>query len=141
MKNLMTFIATLTVSATVFAGTKDLKIMNTLENAGADSEQFMSQIHVGLDNVECAYSNVSKRYDCNMTDIAAKEGQGAPLVLTGKKAKSVYNLLIAAGAPTDNGMGKVFVSSKSIRCSQSVEVVADGSAAERTSCSIDTSAE
>ena len=96
MKNMMTILAVLTVTSTVFAGSQDLKTLTTLLEAGAESEQFMSQLHVGLDNVECAYSNISEGYDCNMTDIFANEGQGAPLVLNGEKAKSVYDLLVAA---------------------------------------------
>ncbi|MDD4974951.1 MAG: hypothetical protein PHY93_11405 [Bacteriovorax sp.] len=141
MKKIVTFFAILTVSSTVFAGSKDLKVFSTLLKAGASSEQFMSQVHVSLDNVECEYSNISKAYDCNMTDILANEEEGASLVLSGKKAKSVFRLLIAHGAPSDNGMGKVFVSAKSIRCSQAVKGVTDGTAADRTSCTIDISAE
>ncbi|MGZ3788997.1 MAG: hypothetical protein ACXVLQ_10760 [Bacteriovorax sp.] len=141
MKKIVTFLVILTASSAVFAGHKDLKVLKTLLKAGASSEQFMSQLHVGLDNVECAYSTISKAYDCNMTDIFANEEQGASLVLNGRKAKSIFRLLINSGAPSDNGMGKVFVSAKSIRCSQAVKGVADGSAADRTSCTIDSGAE
>lgn len=121
--------------------TKDLRTLNTLLQVGVASEQFMSQVHVGLDQIECAYSMVSKVYDCNMTDISANEAAGATLNLTGNKAKAVYAILVKAGAPSDNGMGKIFLSAKSIRCSQAVAGVMDGSAAERTHCSFDVSAD
>lgn len=134
MKGTLLFFTILTLSSSVFAGTKDLKVFNVLLKAGASSEQFMSQVHVGLDDIECEYSNLSKKYDCNMTDISANDGTGGSLVLTGKKAESIFKLLEKNGAQSDNGMGKVFISTKSIRCNQAVSGVADGSAADRTSC-------
>lgn len=139
MKRTMNALAltALLVSSNAFAGKEDLKVMNTLFKVGAQSEQFMSQIHVGLDDISCSYSHQSDRYECAMTDISANEGQGAPLILSGRKAAKVFAILLDAGATPDNGMGKFFVGAKSLRCTQSVEGVADGSAADRTGCSIE----
>jgi hypothetical protein len=80
---------------------------------------------------------ISHNYDCSMTDISANDGQGATLQLTGKKARAVFNILEDAGAKSDNGMGKIYLSLESIRCSQAVKGVAGGSASERTSCTFD----
>lgn len=136
-QKLMILAAALSFSTAAFAGTKDLKIFKTLVKIGAENEQFMSQAHLGLDNVECAYSNISGQYDCNMTDISADGGNGAPLNLVGKKAHKLFDLLAANGAISDNGMGKVFLSVAYIRCTQAVPEVAEGSEADRTWCGIE----
>ena len=134
---LMIMVATLTLSSTVFAsGSNDLKIFNTLLSVGAEFEQFMSQMHLGLNSIECSYSNVTHESACNMTDIAANNGQGANLVLSGEKAAAMIGLLAEAGAPTDNGMGRFYIAASSIRCTQAVAGVSDGSEEERTNCSI-----
>lgn len=129
--------ALVSISCSAFAGQKDLKTLNTLLNVGVQSEQFMSQVHVGIDDVECSYSRVSQRTQCSLNDISANEGQGAILNLSGKKASKLLALLVANGAPTDQGMGKLFASAKSIRCTQSVSVVAEGTPAQRSSCSFE----
>jgi hypothetical protein len=133
----VTAVVALSFSSAVFAGTEDLKIFNTLLKVGASPEEFMSQIHIALDDIECSYSNITHKYDCNMSDISADDDQGAPLVLTGKKAREVFQIIAKAGAPSDSGMGRLFFDAKSIRCSQAVEGVMDGSAAERTACQFD----
>ncbi|MEK7354818.1 MAG: hypothetical protein AAB250_00115 [Bdellovibrionota bacterium] len=134
MKKMITVLTILLCTSNAFAGSKDLKTMNTLIDAGAATEQFMSQVHLGLDEVECAYSVHSKTYVCHADDISGNEGQGAGIKFEGKAAKRLFNALVADGGTTDGGMGKIFVSAKAFRCSQSVEGVADGSEAERTGC-------
>lgn len=129
--------ALVSISCSAFAGSKDLKTLNTLLNIGVQSEQFMAQLHVGIDDVECAYSRVSQRTSCSLIDLSANEGQGSALNLSGKRAAKLLALLVANGAPMDQGMGKLFATAKSIRCTQSVSGVADGTAAQRSSCSFE----
>lgn len=121
-------------SGNVFAASSDYKIFKTLLKVGAQSEQFMSQIHIGLDQVECSYSNISHNYSCQMTDISAADGQGASLELSGRKAKAVFQLLADAGAQSDSGMGRTYLNANAIRCTQALEFVADGTPAQRTIC-------
>lgn len=141
MKQTALTILVLIAASNSFAAGKDLKMFNALLRVGAQTEFFMSKAHLGLDNIECAYSMISKTYDCSMDDIAANEGEGAKLFLEGKDAKVVFQILERANAPMDNGMGKVFISAASIRCSQVVRDVAGGSDADRTGCSIELAAE
>lgn len=129
-------LAILALSTTAFAGPKDLKTFKTLLKVGASTEQFMSQVHVALEDIECSYSMVSKKYSCNLTDSLANEEMGNKLELSGAKAKALFNLLEKSGAQGDSGMGKAYISAKEIRCSQAVAGVADGSAADRTSCTV-----
>ena len=130
----MSLILVATLSTNAFAARKDLRVFRSLLSIGMQSEQFMSQAHLGLDDIDCTYSYASERYACSLTDISANEGQGAKVELRGHRAYVLFNLLVKAGAPSDSGMGKTGVSAQSIRCTQSVEGVADGSEAERTSC-------
>jgi hypothetical protein len=125
------------LSTHAFAGQKDLAIFNTLVKVGVIADPGMSQLHVGVNNVECAYSNHSHEFECNLWDISANDGEGTPRALDGRSAKAVFKMLVRVQAPTDSGMGKTFISAKTIRCQQSVEGVADGSAADRTSCSVE----
>jgi hypothetical protein len=136
MKTCNALVAALTLlaSTSAFAGVKDLRAFNTLERVGVQTEQFMSQIHLGVDDVECQYSMIARDYECHLKDISANDEKGAELNLTGRKAQAVFELLSKHGAISDNGMGHIFLSLASIRCSQAVPGVAEGTAAERTYC-------
>ncbi|MCO5142398.1 MAG: hypothetical protein M9962_04830 [Oligoflexia bacterium] len=139
-----TFISTLlslSFTTSAFADSLDVKVFRTLLGVGAQAEQFMSQVHLGLDHIDCSYSNHTKKYNCEFFDIAANNGQGADKYLRGKKAQKLFVLLAQAGAPSDSAMGKTTVYSPLIRCKQAIEGVSDGSESERTSCEISISQE
>lgn len=137
MKTALTVIAFLVSTSTAFAGSKDLRAMKTLEKAGVTSSQFMSQTHIGLDDVQCAMTNETQKFVCTMNDISADDGEGAELVFKGKKAQAIFNILAAFGAQGDAGMGKTYLSAQTLRCTQAVSDVADGSPAARTECYIE----
>jgi len=137
MKKAILALALCLVSYSAHADQKDLKTMKTLLSVGAQVEQFMSQMHVGLDDVQCVYSHLSKHAACTAQDISADEGNGAKLELKGKKAERLLTLIENLGAEGDAAMGRVYFEIKSIRCTQAVEGVADGSAADRTDCSVE----
>jgi hypothetical protein len=124
----------MTITSSAYAGTSDLKVFNILLKSGASSEQFMSKIHVGFNDIECRNYNYSKEYECTMIDISANEGTGGHLVLTDKKAEFIFKLLKKNGALPNNGIGKVYINANSIRCNQAVTGAADGTDADRTSC-------
>jgi hypothetical protein len=127
MKNnlAITTLALFLATSTAQAGAKDLRIFDILIQAGAATEQFMSQIHLGLDDVFCVFSEKTEMYSCIMTDIAANEGQGGLLLLSGDNAERMHHLLQNEGMPCH---------ADSIRCTQAVQGVADGSDADRTHC-------
>jgi hypothetical protein len=137
MKFIGTILTSLCLSSFALAGQKDLAVFNTLLKAGVVADPGMSQLHLGVNLVECAYSNHSHEFECNLWDISANDGEGVALAFDGRAAKAVFRVLAQAYAPTDSGMGKTFISAKSIRCQQAIKGVADGSAADRTSCSIE----
>ena len=136
--SVLSLAAIFSFASSASAGARDLKIFNTLTACGAETEAFMAREHLQLTNVECLYSEVSREYRCDMQDKYAANEQGAPLALSGKQARAVYKILQAAGAPSDNGMGKIFLSAQSILCTQTASGVSDIelTPAQRTSCEV-----
>lgn len=131
-----TLIAALALAAsmTAMADQKDLDLFNALLDAGAVGEQFMSQIHIGLDDVDCLYSAAANDTNCLSTDISANGEKGASLTLTGDAAQILFNRISEAGGVPDSGMGHVGVSANAVRCTQAVPGVMEGTDADRTSC-------
>lgn len=120
----------LSFSTAAFAGPKDLKIFKTLEKVGVEGRSSMAHFYLEVAQVECAYSELSRNYDCAMKDVSVDRD----LNLSGRKAAAIFRLLVAVGAPSDNGTGKIMLSAKAIRCGQAEAGVADGSEADRTTC-------
>lgn len=114
-------------SATAFAGTTDLEVFNLLTKFGVTEEYFMSQSHLGLDDVSCSGAEDHAGPRCRMIDISANEGQGGELILAGDDASSMIQLLKKFGMPGH---------ADSIRCTQSSADVSDGTLEERTHCQI-----
>jgi hypothetical protein len=124
-------------SATAFAGKQDLKIFKTLASVGVQYEQEMSKTYLAVTDIECQTTLQDDRNpECHMTDTAGGNGAGSTLELTGRKARRMINLLAKLNAPSDAGMGHAWISAKGIVCFQAAEGVADGNAAERTTCDI-----
>lgn len=137
MKTIIGFVAALSISSTVLAGSKDLRIFNTLVKAGVETAQFMSQQHLDIKDVDCSYSNITTAYECNLFDESANEDNGAARTIKGNKAKLILELLEKSGAQGDSAMGKEYFGASLIHCSQAVKEVAEGmSAAQRTFCEI-----
>ncbi|MES2964099.1 MAG: hypothetical protein V4760_09440 [Bdellovibrionota bacterium] len=137
MKAMMTFLAILTASSTAFAGREDLRTMRMLTEIGAASEQFMSQIHMRLSDIDCSYSYYNgSHYVCSMKDESANEGEGKVLVLRADAAKRLYTFLVKAGAAKTEAQGQAEISVRELRCTQAVAGVMDGSEAQRTVCQV-----
>lgn len=136
MKAMLALLGCLAISSTVFAGTKDLKIMNKLTAIGLTPEGGMSQIHVAIRSPDCGESMRTGVVECTGIDMGANEGQEAPITIKGAKAKELMVLLFDIGAMGDEGKGNSYMSAELIDCQQSNSGVADGSAATRTSCTI-----
>ncbi len=126
----------LSSSLSAFAGPKDLKIMNTLAKVGVGFENGMSHAYLGVENIECQYTFETAQVSCTMTDTAGDDGAGSLLVLKGKRANLIFNMLQDLGAPSDSAMGHHYISAQTILCSQVADGVTDGGLADRTNCTI-----
>lgn len=138
MKAMLALMGVLVMSSTVFAGTTDLKTMNDLISVGLSEEGGMSKIQVGIRNPDCGESMQTGKVDCTGIDMGANGGEGAPFTLEGAKAATLMGVIFRMGGTGDEGMGKSYMSAGMITCQQSNEKVAGGSAASRTTCTIET---
>jgi hypothetical protein len=136
MKPMLAFFGALAISSTVFAGAKDLRIMNKLTEIGLTPEGGMSKIHVAIRNPDCGESIATHDVACSGIDLGANGGQEAPIELKGNKAKDLMILLYQVGGQPDEGMGKSWLSAGLIDCQQTAKGVAQGSDADRTTCTI-----
>lgn len=138
MKLMLAVMGVVMMSSTVFAGTKDLKTMNDLVSIGLTEEGGMSKIHVGIRNPDCGEDMKTGKVDCNGFDMGANDGNGAPFSIEGEKAAILMNVIFRMGGVADEGQNKSYMSAGMIACQQTNENVADGSAASRTTCTVET---